>query len=197
MWILVRLSGISSGTSRMRFSNTLLPMSAYASRWVPSLKLQRFSRGHTIWWQILRFVICRELHSQENWFEMVILYQQLPCFTSSWTLLSLFRKLSMEILDFSSFTFSKIARIFVNKLISIFFLTLGGCEEWFSGSVEVVSSSVGAKISCCSSIKQCAGLICLRDDFPIIQEVKGHVLCTSPFIRFSHFAWRHAESVMS
>ena len=94
LWILVRLPGISSGTFRMRFSIPLLPMPNCASRWVPSLILQRFSRGHTIWWQVLRFAICRELHSQANWFEMATLYRQLPCFTSFSTLLSHFGKLS-------------------------------------------------------------------------------------------------------
>ena len=125
-------------------------MSTCASSWVPSLILQRFSRGHTIWWQVLRFAVCMELHSQENWFEMVMLYRKLPCFTSFSKLLSLFCKLSMEILDFSSFAFQKIA--------------FGSCVKWLNGSVEVGSSSVVAKISSSSSIKRCAGTLCLRND---------------------------------
>ena len=139
-------------------------MSTCASSWVPSLVLQRFSRGHTIWWRVLRFAICRELHSQENWFEMVILYRQVPCFTSSSTLLSLFRKLSVEILNFSSFAFLKIARKLCESTDLNLYLAFGGCEEWLIGIVEVGSSSVVAKISSFSSIKRCAGPICLRDD---------------------------------
>ena len=112
----------------MSFSNTLLPMSTCASSWIPSLVLQRFRRGHTIWWRVLRFTICRELHSQENWFEMVILYRQLPCFTSSSTLLSFFRKLSMETLDFSSFAFLKIARKLCESNNLNLFLAFASCE---------------------------------------------------------------------
>ena len=138
LWILVRLPGISSGTFRMRFSIPLLPMPNCASRWVPSLILQRFSRGHTIWWQVLRFAICRELHSQENWFEMVILYRQVPCFTSSSTLLSLFRKLSVEILNFSSFAFLKIARKLCESTDHMLFSVFGGCEEWLNGMSKLV-----------------------------------------------------------
>ena len=52
----------------------------------------------------------------------------------------------------------------MNQLISISFLASGGCEEWLNGNVEVGSSSVVAKISSSSSIKRCAGPICLRDD---------------------------------
>ena len=52
----------------------------------------------------------------------------------------------------------------MNQLISIFFLASGGCEEWLNGNVEVGSSSVVAKIFSSSSIKRCAGSICLRDD---------------------------------
>ena len=138
-------------------------MSTCASSWVPSLILQRFSRDHTIWWQVLRFAICRELHSLENWFEMVILYQQVSCFTSSSTLPSLFCKLSMETLDFSSFAFLNISKaLWINWSQS--FLAFGGLEKWLNGSVEVGSSSVVAKISSSSSIKRCAGPICLRDD---------------------------------
>ena len=157
--------------------------------------MQRFSRGHTIWWQVLRFAICRELHSQENWFERVILYWQVTCFTSSSTLLSLFRKLSMEILDFSSFAVLKIARKLCESTDLNLFLALGGCKEWLNGSIEVGSSSVVAKISSSSSIKRCAGPICLLDDLSGNSKMKSHVLCTYPFIRFSHFVNSIANSI--
>ena len=165
-------------------------MSTCASSWFSSLLLQRFSRSHTIWWQGIRFAICRELHSQENWFEMVILYRQLPCFTSASTLLSLFRKPSVQILDFSSFVvFFKLLKSFVNQLISIFFLAFGGCEEWLNGSVKAGSSSVVAKISSSSSKKRCARPICLRDDLADNSRGEGpRPVHLFPFIWFSHFA---------
>ena len=137
LWILVRLSGISSGTFRMRFFNTLLPMSICTSSWFHSLISQRFSRSHTIWWQVLRFASCREPHSQENWFEMVIFHRQLPCFTSASTLLLLFSKLSMQILDFSSLAFLKIAQKFCKSTdLNLFFSRwrLWGMVYWKCGS---------------------------------------------------------------
>ena len=144
-------------------------MSTCASSWVLSIH----SRCHTIRCQVLRFAICWELHSQENWFEMVILYWKLPCFTSSSTLLSLFRKVSIEILDFGSFAFLKIARKFCESTNLNLLLAFAGCEKWFNGSVEVGSSSAGAKTFSYSSIKQCAGPICLRDDLSDNSRGKG------------------------
>ena len=144
-------------------------MSTCASSWVLSIH----SRCHTIRCQVLRFAICWELHSQENWFEMVILYWKLPCFTSSSTLLSLFRKVSIEILDFGSFAFLKIARKSCESTNLNLLLAFAGCEKWFNGSVEVGSSSAGAKTFSYSSIKQCAGPICLRDDLSDNSRGKG------------------------
>ena len=51
-----------------------------------------------------------------------------------------FRKLPMEILDFISFAFSKIARKLCESSYLNLFLAFGGCKEWLNGSVG--SSSV-------------------------------------------------------
>ena len=165
-------------------------MATCARSWFLSLILQRFSRSHKIWWQVLWLPIFRELHSQENWFEMVILYRHLPCFTSASTLLSPFRKLSMQILDFNSFAFLKIARKLCESTnLNLFFLAFRGCEERFNGSVEAGSSSVVVRISSSSSMKRCAHPICLRDD--ILDNSSGEEprpVHLSPFIWFSNFA---------
>ena len=127
--------------------------------------------------------------SQESWFGIVILYRQLPCFTSASTQLSLFRKPSMQILDFSSFGFFEIARELCESTDLNLFLAFGGCEEWLNGSVEAASSSVVAKVSSSSSIKECACPICLLDHLSDNSRGEGpHPVHLSPFIRFSHFA---------
>ena len=54
----------------------------------------------------------------------------------------------MQILDFSSLTFLKIARKLCESTdLNLFFLAFGGYEEWLNGIVEAGSSSVVAKIS--------------------------------------------------
>ena len=82
-------------------------------------------------------------------------------------------KVSMEILDFGSFAFFKIARKFCESTNLNLLLAFGGCEKWFNGSFEVGSSSVEAKTFSYSSIKQCAGPICLRDDLSDNSRGKG------------------------
>ena len=103
-------------------------------------------------------------------------------------MLSLFRKLSTEILDFSSSAVLKIDRKLCESTDLNLFLALGRCKEWLNGSIEVGSSSVVVKISSSSSIKRFTGPIYLRDDLSDNSKVKSHVLCTYPFIRFSDFA---------
>ena len=167
----------------MRFSSTLLPISTCASSSFPSLILQRFTRGHAIWWHVLHFAICRELHSQKNWLEIVILHRQLPPFTSVSILPSLFRKLSMHILDFSFLLLKlKAWRLGESTDRNLFFSLWMLHDGLFNGSVKVGTFSVVAKISSSLSIKRRARPICLCDIFQIIQGVKSHALYTSFYL---------------